>query len=88
MQEFTVGDYVKWEQDDFCLHGRIISLGKATARVSVDEEWEERVSLSALTYLPLIRLDKDEYRAAVRLESDPLALLSDNVVENVINADG
>ena len=88
MQKFTVGDYVKWEQDGSFLFGRIRAIGKATARVSVDEEWEERVPLSALTYLPLIGLDEDEYRAAVRLESDPLALLSDNVVENVINADG
>lgn len=88
MHRFQVNDYVKWEEDGDIQVGKIIAVNKTTADVSMAYDWVERAPLSVLTYLPPIRLGREEYMAAVRLESDILKELGDNVVENIVNVDG
>ncbi|MBO5525632.1 MAG: sel1 repeat family protein [Clostridia bacterium] len=88
MHNFQVNDYVKWEQDGSIQVGKIISVNKTSANIFMDYDWVERVPFSKLTYLPPIHLEKDEYLSIIRLDSDILKVLGDNVIENIINVDG
>lgn len=88
MHNFQVSDYVKWEQDGSIQVGKIIAVNKASANIFMDYDWVERVPFSKLTYLPPIRLEKAEYLSIIRLDSDILKMLGDNVIENIINVDG
>ena len=88
MHNFQVNDYVKWEQDGSIQVGKIIAVNKTSANVFMDYDWVERVPFSKLTYLPPIHLEKNEYLSIIRLDSDILKVLGDNVIENIINVDG
>lgn len=88
MHNFQVNDYVKWEQDGSIQAGKIIAVNKTSANIFMDYDWVERVPFSKLTYLPPIRLEKEEYLPIIRLNSDILKVLGDNVIENIINVDG
>ena len=88
MHNFQVNDYVKWEQDGSIQVGKIIAVNKTSANIFMDYDWVERVPFSKLTYLPPIRLEKDEYLPIIRFNSDILKVLGDNVIENIINVDG
>ena len=88
MHEFKINDYVKWEQDNTSLIGKIISVNKNTVNVLIDYDWVERVPFSKLKYLPPIKLSGDDYCTIVKLEKDILAVLGDNVIENIVNVDG
>ena len=88
MHNFQVNDYVKWEQDGSIQVGKIVAVNKTSANIFMDYDWVERVPFSKLTYLPPIRLEKDEYLSIIRLDSDILKVLGDNVIENIINVDG
>lgn len=91
MHEFKIGDTVTWRDIDTVYVGEIMSLTTRSALVSFTEECmevEKRVPLSALSYLPPIELDREEYRALVRMERDVMALVSGNCTSNVRNAGG
>ena len=87
MHDFKVNDYVKWEQYDTVLAGKIISISKNSANIFVEYDWVEKIPLKKLTYLPPINLDEDQYKAFIRMECDILDVIGDNVVENLINVD-
>ena len=70
MHEFKINDYVKWEQDNTSLIGKIISVNKNTVNVLIDYDWVERVPFSKLKYLPPIKLSGDDYCNIVKLEKD------------------
>ena len=70
MSNFHINDYVKWEKNGTTHFGRIVSVNKKTVTVFIDYDWVEKVPFSELTYLPPNKLNRDDYKAIVKLEKD------------------